>query len=72
MKNLILSVSLSELNHELRTVLTGILGVIDLLQSEQLTLKQKNYLEILAESANRLRLLAKNILHKDAICETSH
>lgn len=44
----------SRISHELRIPLTGIMGVVQLLNKTFLTSQQKDYLEIIQSSARRL------------------
>lgn len=48
---------LSQISHELRIPLTGILGMAHFLEDTPLNTEQKGYLEVILESANRLLAL---------------
>ena len=54
--------TLSQISHELRIPLTGIMGMIHFLNGTTLTPKQKEYLEIIQASAQRL-LALEDTLH---------
>jgi len=55
MENMTHKVSIeSEISHELRIPLTGILGMAHFLQETPLTLEQKEYVEHILTAANRL------------------
>lgn len=45
---------LSQISHELRIPVAGILGMVHLLSETSLTSEQKEYLQNIASSANRL------------------
>jgi signal transduction histidine kinase len=47
----------SQISHELRIPLTGILGMAHFLEETSLTSEQKSYLQGIVESANRLLAL---------------
>jgi signal transduction histidine kinase len=53
---------LSNISHELRTPIHGIIGFIDLLQDTSLTEKQREYLNIISESASSLKSKIIDIL----------
>jgi signal transduction histidine kinase len=60
--NNIIEVSLiSKITHELRTPLTGILGMIHFLHQTSLSATQKQYLDILSLSAQRLLAFGKEL-----------
>ncbi len=52
---------LSQLNHELRIPLTGILGMADLLEKTSLTVEQEKYLQVIKLSGERLLSLARKL-----------
>ncbi len=53
---------LLNLSHEIKTPLTGIIGFIELLESTGLSKTQKEYLQYLKESSNRLMNLLNNFI----------
>ena len=53
---------LSNMSHEIRTPLNAILGFVSLLQSENLTLKHKNYLDIIHNSGENLLHIINDLL----------
>jgi signal transduction histidine kinase len=53
--------ALSQISHELRIPLTGILGMAHFLEDTPLNAEQKGYLEAILESANRLLALEGKI-----------
>jgi signal transduction histidine kinase len=54
--------TVSQISHELRIPLTGILGMLRFLKDTPLTSQQQQYLEIIQQAANNL-LLLENKLH---------
>ncbi len=52
----------SQISHELRIPLTGILGMTHFLSKTTLTLQQQSYLQIIQDAANRLLLLENKLL----------
>jgi len=53
---------LANMSHEIRTPMNAVLGFLDLLRSESLTEIQKNYVDMVTESAEGLLLLINDIL----------
>lgn len=53
---------LSFMSHEIRTPLNGIMGLVDLLQSQPMLNEQKEFIDALKHSADNLMLLLNNIL----------
>jgi PAS domain S-box-containing protein len=53
---------LANMSHEIRTPMAGVLGMIDLALSTEITPQQKEYLETARESADSLLLLLNEIL----------
>ena len=53
---------LSNMSHEIRTPLNAILGFVNLLIEEELTQKQRNYLEIILNSGENLLSIINDIL----------
>ena len=58
------------LSHELMIPLTGILGMVELWKSDELTETEKERLLLLEQAGNRLLVIARKILN-DAIEERS-
>lgn len=56
------SLFLSTISHELKTPLTGILGLQELLLETELNEEQKEYVEVLGESAKNLNAIVDDIL----------
>jgi signal transduction histidine kinase len=54
--------ALSQVSHELRIPLTGILGMAHFLEETPLTAEQKKYLKGILDSANRLLGLENKII----------
>jgi len=53
---------LANMSHEIRTPMNAVLGFLDMLRSESLTEIQKNYVDMVTESAEGLLLLINDIL----------
>lgn len=53
---------LANMSHEIRTPMNGIIGVVDLLRTTPLTSDQRNYVDIIRDSANTMLALLNNIL----------
>ena len=60
--SLILKMELKTLHHELRIPLTGILGGITLLNCEDMTSEQREMIDIVKQSSNRLLNFINQIL----------
>lgn len=60
--SLILKMELKTLHHELRTPLTGILGGITLINCEDMTSEQREMIDIVKQSSNRLLNFINQIL----------
>ena len=58
---------LATVNHEIRTPLSGILGMIELLQQEQLPATSMSYVNTLKVSGNHLSSLVNNVLEMSKI-----
>jgi signal transduction histidine kinase/ActR/RegA family two-component response regulator len=53
---------LSTMSHEIRTPINGVIGIANLLKDENLTVQQKEYVDVLHFSANHLLSLVSDIL----------
>ncbi len=53
---------LANISHEMRTPLTGILGIIDILEHTELTQTQRDYLDTLKHSSMNLREIINQVL----------
>ncbi len=53
---------LANMSHEMRTPLSGIVGLVDLLAGTDLTLKQKEYVQLLQKSSNLMMNIISDIL----------
>jgi len=53
---------IANMTHEIRTPMNGILGIIDLMEHTKLSSEQKEYLNMLKYSANRLSSIINNVL----------
>ena len=53
---------LANMSHEIRTPFNGIIGMVELTLATDLTTKQRKYLEVVKDSANRLLKIVNNVL----------
>lgn len=53
---------LSQMSHEIRTPMNGVIGLLDLLDDDNLTSKQKKYLELIKKSGQSLLVIINDIL----------
>ena len=58
---------LAHMRHEIRTPMNGILGIASLLSKTQLEAQQRNYLQLIQESANNLLVIVNDILDLEKI-----
>ncbi|HXD77278.1 MAG TPA: PAS domain S-box protein [Puia sp.] len=58
---------LAHMSHEIRTPMSGILGIASLLSKTQLNAQQRNYLQLIQESANNLLVIVNDILDLEKI-----
>ncbi len=56
------SAFLASMSHEIRTPMNGVIGMLNLLQREEITKKQRHYLTLARSSADSLLLLINDIL----------
>ncbi len=60
-------VFLANMSHEIRTPMNGVLGIAGLLAKTKLDEQQRNYLQLIQESANNLLLLVNDVLDLEKI-----
>ena len=53
---------LANMSHEIRTPMNGVIGAIELFKDSELNEEQKNFLNIMEDSAERLAKLINNVL----------
>ncbi|HXB93404.1 MAG TPA: PAS domain S-box protein [Puia sp.] len=58
---------LAHMSHEIRTPMNGILGIASLLNKTRLDNQQRNYLQLIQESANNLLVIVNDILDLEKI-----
>lgn len=58
---------LAHMSHEIRTPMNGILGIASLLNKTRLDAQQKNYLQLIQDSANNLLVIVNDILDLEKI-----
>ena len=58
---------LAHMSHEIRTPMNGILGIASLLNKTRLDAQQRNYLQLIQESANNLLVIVNDILDLEKI-----
>jgi PAS domain S-box-containing protein len=58
---------LAHMSHEIRTPMNGILGIASLLNKTRLNVQQRNYLQLIQESANNLLVIVNDILDLEKI-----
>lgn len=58
---------LANMSHEIRTPMTGILGLASLLSKTNLNDQQKNYIQLITESANNLLTIVNDVLDIEKI-----
>jgi signal transduction histidine kinase len=59
--NKLISVFLSNLSHEIRTPMNGIVGFVELMEMEDLTSVQFNYMKLIRQSSQHLLMLVESI-----------
>ncbi len=50
------------MSHEIRTPLNGIIGMTDVLDETSLTQEQKEFVSMIRESSNNLRVIVNDVL----------
>lgn len=63
---------LSTMSHEIRTPMNGMLGMIQLLESSELTGKQREYIRVLHDSTNALLETFNNVLEYGRLVEGAY
>ena len=58
---------LAHMSHEIRTPMNGILGIASLLSKTRLETQQRNYLQLIQESANNLLVIVNDILDLEKV-----
>ncbi|WP_373031039.1 histidine kinase dimerization/phospho-acceptor domain-containing protein [Sulfurovum sp.] len=53
---------LASMSHEIRTPLNGIIGMTDVLDETSLTQEQKEFVSMIRESSNNLRVIVNDVL----------
>jgi signal transduction histidine kinase/CheY-like chemotaxis protein/HPt (histidine-containing phosphotransfer) domain-containing protein len=58
---------LAHMSHEIRTPMSGVLGIASLLRKTKLDQQQRNYVQLIQESANNLLVIVNDILDLEKI-----